>query len=172
MELRRADLAGSWYPGERSLAAVRASHMMRVASAAPALPGKPVALIVPHAGWDFSGVAAAAAYRGLQRGDFSRVVIIGPSHHSAFAGFSINDWKGYKTPLGAVPMCPEAVTLRDGELVIDARGADQEEHSIEIQLPMLQQRLGSFCLLPIRRFILFRLPWRRRKLRVPRVVIC
>jgi AmmeMemoRadiSam system protein A/AmmeMemoRadiSam system protein B len=76
-------------------------------------------------------------------------VIVGPAHRADFFGFSLNEWYGYRTPVGVVPICPEAARLRDRRVVVDATGADREEHSIEIQLPLLQQRLGDFCMIPI-----------------------
>jgi AmmeMemoRadiSam system protein B/AmmeMemoRadiSam system protein A len=122
---------------------------MRIARQAPLPAAKPVALVVPHAGWEYSGPAAAAAYRAIHPGDYERVVIVGPAHRADFIGFSLNEWDGYRTPLGVIPICAEAATLRDRRVVVDATGADREEHSIEIQLPLLQQRLGAFCLIPI-----------------------
>jgi len=147
--VRPSAIAGSWYPGARALAIVEAERMMRSTAAAPAPATRPLALIVPHAGWSFSGPAAATAYRSVHAGDYTRVVIVGPSHSGDFFGFSVNNWDAFATPLGEVPLCSEADTLRDGKLVTDVPGVDREEHSIEIQLPWLQDRLGAFCLIPI-----------------------
>jgi AmmeMemoRadiSam system protein B/AmmeMemoRadiSam system protein A len=147
--VRRAALAGSWYPAERSLILAEIQRMLRATGAAPSLPEKPLALVVPHAGWRYSGEAAMAVLRSLRPGDFARVVLVGPAHRSAFSGFSLSDVEAYRTPLGDVPLCPEAGELRDGDLIRAVPGADTEEHSLEIELPLLQNRLGAFCLVPI-----------------------
>lgn len=150
--VRASALAGSWYPEARVAVAAEVHRMLRAAREAPTLPAPPLALVVPHAGWRFSGSAAAAAFRNLHRGDFARVVVVGTAHHGSFAGFSVPDPSvaAYRTPLGDVPLCRDVLaSLRDGGLV-DTRGsAHDREHSIEIELPFLQVTLGEFCLVPI-----------------------
>ena len=147
--VRPSALAGTWYPEERSLVVADLSRMLRAAARSPRLAERPVALVVPHAGWRYSGTAAAAAYRNLHEGDFSRVVVVGPSHRGQFRGFSIADVDAYQTPLGEVPLCAEARSLRDDELIRNVASAHTKEHSIEIQLPFLQHTLGTFCVIPI-----------------------
>jgi MEMO1 family protein len=147
--VRPSALAGTWYPAERSLVLVELERMLRAAKSAPTLPAKPLALVVPHAGWDYSGAAAAAAFRNLHRGDFRRVVLVGPSHGSYFSGFALSDADRHLTPLGEVPICRESAALADGKLVREIAGADRREHSLEIELPFLQHELGTFCLIPI-----------------------
>ena len=146
---RPSAIAGSWYPSEHFLVIAEVQRLLRRASLAPGLSSKPVALVVPHAGWRYSGEAAAAAFRNLHAGDFARVVLMGPSHEAAFDGFSVADVDRYHTPLGDIALCPAAAALRDGKLVRAVPEADVHEHSIEIELPFLQQTLGSFCLVPI-----------------------
>jgi len=148
--VRPAALAGSWYPGEPALARVEVYRMLRAASTAPSLKTKVVALVTPHAGWQFSGAAAATAFHLLHPGDFRRVVVVAPSHHGTFDGFSLDDASAYATPLGDVPLCADAgPLLLDGSLVRLVPGVADNEHSIEIELPFLQSSLGSFCLVPI-----------------------
>jgi AmmeMemoRadiSam system protein B/AmmeMemoRadiSam system protein A len=148
--VREPALSGSWYPESRALATVTAHHLMRAAAAAPALPGKPVALIVPHAGWQYSGVAAGAAFRNLHPGDFERVVVVAPSHHGGFEGYSLDDASAYRTPLGEVPLCPRVFSqLQDGQRARVVPRVAGPEHAIEIELPFLQATLGRFCLVPV-----------------------
>jgi hypothetical protein len=151
-EVRPSVLAGSWYPEARVAVQAEVHRMLRASREAPRLSGPPLALVVPHAGWRFSGLAAAAAYRQLEPGIFSRVVVVGTAHHETFSGFSVpsHSVSAYRTPLGDVPLCAERLaTLRDGQLVRTRAGAHAREHSIEIQLPFLQETLESFCLVPI-----------------------
>ncbi len=149
--VRRSAIAGSWYPGSPSLAAAEVTRMLRAAAAAaPAPAGRPVALVVPHAGWRYSGPAAAAAFRTVKRGEFARVVVVAPSHHAGFSGFSLSNAMAYRTPLGDIPLDREAIrALDDGRLARVVPGAEDEEHAVEIELPFLQQALGSFTLIPI-----------------------
>jgi AmmeMemoRadiSam system protein B/AmmeMemoRadiSam system protein A len=104
---------------------------------------------VPHAGWSYSGLAAAAAFRQLRPGDFERVVVVAPSHHSAFRGYALDDAAAYRTPLGAVPLCDGSFAALSGEGARIVPGATEPEHAVEIELPFLQAALGRFCLVPV-----------------------
>ncbi len=149
-EVRPPAVAGSWYPDRPSLISAEVDRLVRATAGAPALHGKPVALIVPHAGWRYSGFAAAAAFRNLNPGDFDRVVVVGPSHHVSFTGFAVSAAAAFRTPAGEVPLCHEEVDrLVDGKTVRVVPDADDHEHSVEIELPFLQERLDRFCLVPI-----------------------
>lgn len=148
--VRPPALAGSWYPGSPALLLATARNLMRQAGAAPMPYGRPVALVVPHAGWVYSGPVAAAAFRILRPASFTRVVVMAPSHHAAFAGYALDDVSAYRTPLGEIPLARAA--LRDLEAPGLARvvaGATGPEHAVEIELPFLQAALGSFTLVPV-----------------------
>jgi AmmeMemoRadiSam system protein B/AmmeMemoRadiSam system protein A len=146
---RPAALAGSWYPDGRALLFATAHLLMRTAASAPTLPARPIALVVPHAAWDYSGLAAATAYRLLRPGDFDRVVILAPSHHGQFQGFALDDATAYRTPLGEVPICEGVVQTLASEVARVVPGVTEPEHAVEIELPFLQAALGSFCLVPV-----------------------
>jgi len=148
--VRPSALAGSWYPGRHSLIAAEVDRLVRATAAAPALAAKPLAIIVPHAGWRYSAYAAAAAFRTMEPGDYDRVVIVAPSHHAFFDGFSVPEATAFRTPAGDVPICRDVMKkLRDGVLVKTVAGTHEPEHSVEVELPFLQERLGGFCLVPI-----------------------
>lgn len=142
-------LAGSWYPEGRASLLAAAHLLMRVGQPGdpPAL--RPVALVVPHAGWSYSGPVAGAAYRLLRPGDFDRVVVVGPSHHEAFRGYAIEDATAYRTPAGEVPLCEGAFAALRGPEARPVPSAVGSEHSIEVELPFLQAALGRFCLVPV-----------------------
>jgi AmmeMemoRadiSam system protein B len=108
-------------------------------------------LIVPHAGYMYSGPTAAHAYALLRQESFSLVVVVSPSHREYFDGISVFPGDAYGTPLGKVP-----VAVHARERLIQASPAIQEsavghgdEHAVEVQLPFLQALLGSFEFLPI-----------------------
>jgi AmmeMemoRadiSam system protein B/AmmeMemoRadiSam system protein A len=142
-------LAGTWYPAGHAHLVSAAHFLMRSAAAAPRLPGQPIALVVPHAGWSYSGLAAASAFRLLRAGDFDRVVVVGPSHESAFRGYALDDATAYQTPAGEVPLCPAVRDALAGDVARVVPGVGASEHSIEIELPFLQSTLGRFCLVPV-----------------------
>jgi AmmeMemoRadiSam system protein B/AmmeMemoRadiSam system protein A len=112
--------------------------------------GRPVALVVPHAGWAYSGPVAATAYRLLHRGSFARVVVLAPSHYGAFGGYALDDASAYRTPLGEIPLDRQAVeALKAPGLARVVAGVTGPEHAVEIELPFLQAALGPFSLVPV-----------------------
>jgi hypothetical protein len=142
-------LAGSWYPDERAQLVAGAAFLMRLAATAPSPAAPPAALVVPHAGWNYSGLAAAAAFRLLKPGAFDRVVVVAPSHHGSFRGYALDDATAYRTPIGDVPLCEGALGgLRGPEAQVVA-GVTGPEHAVEVELPFLQVALGRFCLVPV-----------------------
>jgi AmmeMemoRadiSam system protein B/AmmeMemoRadiSam system protein A len=148
--VRPSAISGSWYPDRACLISAEIDRMTRAAANAPALPGRPVALVVPHAGWRFSGFAAAAAYRTLAPGDFDRIVVVAPSHRGSFAGYSCPEVAAYRTPAGEVHLCSKAMKqLRGSGTVRTVPGVHKQEHAIEIEIPFLQERLDDFRLVPI-----------------------
>jgi AmmeMemoRadiSam system protein B/AmmeMemoRadiSam system protein A len=147
--VRPPALAGQWYPDGRIRLLSSAHYLMRTVSGAPRLGGPPLALVVPPAGWAFSGLAAATAYRQLRPGDFDRVVVVGPSHHAAFDGYALDDSAAYRTPLGEVPLCEGVSKILTSDAARVREGVTGPEHAVEVGLPFLQVALGSFCLVPV-----------------------
>ena len=146
---REPALAGTWYPDGRAALVAGAHFLMRAGAPLDALPSRPVALVVPHAGWNYSGPVAGAAYRLLRPGDFERVVVMGPSHHEAFRGYALDDAGAYRTPIGDIPLCDGAFGALQGAEARPVPSAVGPEHSVEVELPFLQAALGRFCLVPI-----------------------
>ena len=118
----------------------------------PAIAGlKPVALVVPHAGYCFSGAVAADAYRLVEGQKFDLVVVVAPTHHHYFDGISIYSVGNYMTPLGEVEVNHElaAELINQHQEINFIPEAHRYEHSLEVQLPFLQVALGEFTLLPM-----------------------
>ncbi len=111
----------------------------------------PLALIVPHAGYRFSGPTAGRGYAAVRGRTYGRVIVLGPTHHVGFDGAALPDDDSWRTPLGDLPLDREALKSlagRAGFAVLPA--AHESEHSIEIQLPFLQTALApGFRLVPI-----------------------
>ncbi|MFH0909332.1 MAG: AmmeMemoRadiSam system protein B [bacterium] len=145
----RSPIAGSWYPGDPEvLRRDLASYLDGAEDAA--LPGV-CALIVPHAGYRYSGGVAGFAYRQLKGRSFSRVVVLGPSHSVAMRNIvSIPSAAFYETPLGRVAIDVAFVAkLRASAAFKDIPAASTGEHSVEIQIPFIQQVLPGTPIVPV-----------------------
>jgi AmmeMemoRadiSam system protein B/AmmeMemoRadiSam system protein A len=113
--------------------------------------GRIVALISPHAGYEFSGQVAAHAYKLVEGMEFDDVIVIAPSHRVDFLGASIYDGEGYETPLGIVPIDRDlSRRITEGSQMIEfIPQAHAREHSLEVQIPFLQSVLKEFRLVPM-----------------------
>lgn len=149
--IREPAVAGAFYPAdpESLRAAVRA--LLASAVVAPDA-GVPKAIIVPHAGYVYSGAVAASAYARVRPAarQIGRVVLLGPSHRVSFRGLAVSEAGGFATPLGVVALDPSA---RERSLALPQvrtlEAAHAEEHSLEVQLPFLQELLEDFALVPL-----------------------
>lgn len=150
-DVRSPAVAGGFYERLPVALEVQVDGLLRAAPS-PAVTGRLVAAVAPHAGYVFSGRCAAGVYRLLTTGEIDRVIILAPSHRAAFAGVALPDaaLTAYRTPLGDVPV-DRAVcnALRGTPGFTQAAGADRLEHAIEVHLPLLQRAAGSFRLIPL-----------------------
>jgi hypothetical protein len=150
--VRPPAVAGLFYPKDaRELADEVAAHLDRTEEA-PQAPGFPKAVIVPHAGYVYSGPVAASAYDLLRpaRGIVRRVVVLGPCHRVPVRGLALPQASAFATPLGRIPLDEEALTaIRDLPQVLESATTHAEEHALEVQLPFLQRVLGDFLLVPL-----------------------
>ena len=115
------------------------------------LNGELIALIVPHAGFVFSGQVAAYSYKHLEGKEFDTIILIGDSHRMRFPGISIGNFSAYRTPLGDVPVDKTLAErlINEHEIINFHPRAHKEEHSLEVQLPFLQTVLEDFKIVPI-----------------------
>lgn len=148
---RPAAVAGQFYPADASrLRAQVAEYLAQVRVDAMARP--PKLLVVPHAGYVYSGPVAAHAYAQLApwRGCIRRVVLLGPTHRVAVRGIAAPTVDAFETPLDAVRIDRDALAaLADLPQVIAHDAAHAAEHALEVQLPFLQCVLDDFALLPL-----------------------
>lgn len=147
---RRRDpaVAGSWYSDDPTRLAAEIDGYL--AGPAPDCAAQPLALVAPHAGYRWSGATAGVAYRQVRGCNISRVWVLGPAHRVRLSGVGLYDTQAFRTPLGDLPV-DQAVFSRLREhpdFQVLHRG-DQGEHSLEIQLPLLQRALGAFELVPL-----------------------
>ncbi len=150
-EVRPPAVAGSWYPGDAETLADYVDGLLDAAPAAARGARPPRALILPHAGYPFSGATAAAGVARVRGAAFERVILLGPAHRVGFHGLSIARVKAYATPLGQIPLDLQAVArLRRDPLVTRVPEAHAREHSLEMELPLLQRALKpGWRLVPI-----------------------
>ena len=151
---RPSPIAGSWYPGKPEVLRRMIEAFLEEA-VVPKFEGQPVGVIVPHAGYVYSGLTAAHAFKALQGMRFTRVIILSPSHQPYHQPLLTTGHDAYATPLGLVPVDHKALVklnelLReDGWLELASVRRDQE-HSLEIELPFLQSTLSEdFWLVPL-----------------------
>jgi AmmeMemoRadiSam system protein B len=140
---RPCAVAGSFYPAEPDRLAADVDRML-AAVPEPAPPG-PVAIIVPHAGYRYSGPVAASAYRQLvlRRASVRRVLVMGPDHFTGLRAVALPSWTAFATPLGEVSVDSETYALAAGlPGVVVSAAAHLREHALEVQLPFLLRTLG------------------------------
>jgi AmmeMemoRadiSam system protein B len=150
MSVRKAAVAGQFYEADAALLQQHIKALMSVAPSNNTVEAK--VLIVPHAGYVYSGPTAASAYRCLESRctEIRRVVLFGPAHRVYLQGMAIPSVDDFTTPLGKVPLDRKAIdqiSQMPGVSVSDL--AHQDEHSLEVQLPFLQAVLMQFSLVPV-----------------------
>ncbi len=135
MNIRKSILAGTWYPDDPDqLAGIVDGYLVGESA-------KPSAIVVPHAGYKYSGATAGFGYGCLAGHSWKRIVILAPNHRHWLDAASVPlNYSAYETPLGSVALDVEAMNeLDDCGAVVPVAAAHAEEHSIEIQLPFLQR---------------------------------
>jgi hypothetical protein len=149
--LRRAAVAGSWYPGTAD-AIVREVDSYLGAAVVEPPPGRVVALVSPHAGLRYSGPVAAHGYSLLRARLALTVVLVGPSHRVGFDGAAVHARGAWDTPLGRVPIDEEvaqAVLAAGASVAFEDADVHRDEHSLEMQMPFLQRVVPSLRIVPI-----------------------
>ena len=152
MRVRPAAVAGSFYPAEATELRGLVSSLIAEAALAADGGSPPRALIVPHAGYVYSGPIAASAYALLRplHDQIRRVLLLGPSHRLPFSGLATTSADYFSTPLGDVPIDREAVGRIEAlEQVRCLDDAHAGEHSLEVHLPFLQCLLDDFQIVPL-----------------------
>jgi AmmeMemoRadiSam system protein B/AmmeMemoRadiSam system protein A len=149
--VRAAAVAGSFYPADCEQLARQVRLLLSAAKPTAAAPA-PKALIVPHAGYIYSGPVAAQAYAQLLplAGRIKRVVLLGPVHRVPVRGLALPRASAFATPLGQVALDIAGMTaIAELPQVCVSDAVHALEHSLEVQLPFLQAVLGEFQLLPL-----------------------
>ncbi len=147
--VRPAAVAGSWYPGDPDELAAMVDGFL---GAVKPVDGEPIALVVPHAGYVYSGPVAAYGFKQLEGGDCEVAVIVAADHQPPLSR-PISVWAegGFETPLGVVPVdveLAEALVAADPRITFDP-AAHEGEHPIEIELPFLRRVCPRCRIVPV-----------------------
>jgi AmmeMemoRadiSam system protein B/AmmeMemoRadiSam system protein A len=148
-EIRPPAVADAFYPSDPALVEAMLDQFL-----APAQPvdGKPIGLIVPHAGWIYSGQVAGTAFKQIDGIPYEVVVLIGPNHtRPAFDAISVYAKGAFETPLGPAPIDETlaAELVAEHERIVFDRAVHQHEHSLEVQLPFLQRVCPDCSFVPV-----------------------
>jgi AmmeMemoRadiSam system protein B len=148
--VRPPAVAGMFYPGkQKTLERVVGEFYSHVSL--PHHLNNVKGLVVPHAGYVYSGQTAAFGFKSLDASKIKTVVVLSPSHHEYFPGICVYDGDGYETPIGIVPVNTEKAErlAKEGKLIFMGKSGHQEEHAIEVTLPFLQMLLPQFDFVPV-----------------------
>lgn len=150
--VRRAAVAGTFYPSQSDELGRTIGNLLMDCRHEVKLPLPPKALIVPHAGYVYSGAIAASAYALLRplHAEITRVILLGPVHRVPITGLALPGGESFATPLGMVQLdltaCKQLEALPQVSVNPSAHAL---EHSLEVQLPFLQRVLDHFTLVPL-----------------------
>lgn len=144
-----SEISGSWYSAQPAV--LQAELAGYFDAAKPELLTNICALIEPHAGYQYSGLVAAHGIKLIQGQKFSRVIVMGPSHHVYLKNsIAVPEIATHlATPLGAIPLDTEALAQLRSHPFVNTAAFGHGEHSVEMELPLLQLALGEFKLVPI-----------------------
>jgi AmmeMemoRadiSam system protein B len=152
--VRPSPIAGTWYTADPKRLSSIVNHYINDA-VIPPLPGEVIALVSPHAGYQYSGAVAGHAFKTIQGQSFDQVVVISPMHQYYPHPFITTAHDAYHTPLGDLPVAKNTISEISRHLQAHTGSelhpvAYDREHALEIELPFLQCALkGGFDLIPI-----------------------
>jgi AmmeMemoRadiSam system protein B/AmmeMemoRadiSam system protein A len=149
-EIRKSAVAGTWYPDNSDQLRKEISRYLENSRVAN-INGEIIALISPHAGYQYSGFVAANAYKQVFGNRYDAVIVLAPSHRERFDGVSVFNNDGYETPLGIVPVEKSMANdiIEQNENIRFSWEGHRQEHSLEIQLPFLQVAIPDLKIVPI-----------------------
>jgi len=148
--IKQPNVAGQFYPKNALQLATAIDKMIKNAKVTPSTRDIDI-IIVPHAGYVYSGQVAAYSFKAVSNKQFNTIIILAPSHFYGFKGISIWEEGGFNTPLGTVPVDAEfakQLIARNDKFYFDEKAFEQE-HSLEVEIPFLQKTFDNFKIVPI-----------------------
>ncbi|WP_428737367.1 AmmeMemoRadiSam system protein B [Sulfurimonas sp.] len=148
--IREMSVAGSFYPDSKEEIEKYLTYFNKVYDRHFTLSdAKSRVVIVPHAGYVYSGFTANVAYRILKNSEIKRFVVIGPSHRVGFDGVSVCDYEEYKTPFGTLESDREIVKMLQEKVTLKCMPQAHHEHSTEVQFPLLKYYIPDATLVEL-----------------------
>jgi len=138
--IREPAVSGAFYPANKEELARQVDGFLANAEKTD-IKGRIIALIVPHAGYVYSGQVAAYSFKQLEGTDFKKIIIVSPSHYVGFDGISVYNQGSFETPLGLVKIDEELANkiIQKNQRFVFYPPAHQKEHAIEVEIPFLQR---------------------------------
>lgn len=148
--IRQPAAAGTFYPANKEELSQTIENFLNSVDL-PTINSKPRLLIVPHAGYEFSGSVAAYGFKAIENQEFKKAIIIGPSHHHYFSGFAISPADFWQTPLGKIEIDKELgqKLIQEEETFFFSEEVHGPEHCLEVEVPFLQKINPQIKILPI-----------------------
>ncbi|MBI3602030.1 MAG: AmmeMemoRadiSam system protein B [Candidatus Omnitrophica bacterium] len=148
--IKEPNVAGAFYSADPQELSHQIDSFIQQASISP-VAARVQAMIVPHAGYIYSGPVAAYGYKAISRNKYTTIVILAPSHYFPFEGISVWPEGGFKTPLGIVNVDED---FAQKLMKADSRfrflpQVFEQEHSVEVELPFIQKVFGSVKIVPV-----------------------
>ncbi|MGC8651042.1 MAG: AmmeMemoRadiSam system protein B [Minisyncoccia bacterium] len=149
MFIRSPQFAGTFYPNEPRALKEMIDKFLHQATVEK-FDFSPKAIIVPHAGYIYSGPVAAYGFKILQNYSYQRIILLGPSHHFSFQGLALSPQGIWETPLGQVESLGKEnlKEVKNSEEIIESSEIHEPEHCLEVELPYLQTILQNFKIIP------------------------
>jgi MEMO1 family protein len=147
---KEPSVAGTFYPADKETLKTTIEGFLSKAEKSQT-GGSLIAIVSPHAGYQYAGQVAAYGYKQIQSRDITKVILIGPAHHTGFKGASVYTKGSFRTPIGDVKINEKLAEslLSENADVRFYPEAYEKEHSLEVQLPFLQTVLKDFTIIPI-----------------------
>ncbi|HSD62377.1 MAG TPA: AmmeMemoRadiSam system protein B [Ignavibacteriaceae bacterium] len=149
-QVRKPAVAGYFYPADSSKLKDEVGLLLQI-TAGEKIPEKLFGIVVPHAGYTYSGKTAAYGFNLLNKNKVKTVIVLSPSHREYFPGISVYEGDAYQTPLGIIPVNKKIsnVLTNNSKTIFKGREGHGQEHAIEVQLPFLQMVLDDFEIVPV-----------------------
>jgi len=151
-----AHLSAAWYPLRPRALRSKLQNLQNQAkkNSSPCKSSDIKALLVPHAGYEYSGAVATSAYQNISPGTFKRVIILAPSHHNSFSGVALpgKQYDSFKNVVGKVALDTvmlKALRQNRSGLFVCRQQAHESEHAIEVQIPLIQKYCGLCKIVPL-----------------------
>jgi AmmeMemoRadiSam system protein B len=148
--IREPVVAGQFYPSDKTSLSKMVDDILQQTPDVD-IQGKAIGIVVPHAGYPYSGPTAAHGYKTIAGRPVNTVILLGPTHRSLFDGATVYAKGSWKTPLGNV-MIDEKLAqeiIKQDPIIKNLPDAHREEHSLEVQIPFLQRIFNEFKIIPI-----------------------